>query len=189
MLLNTEKNYGFVSRCFHWVTAIVVICLIFVGLYMHDVTNYLVRKQLYIAHKSFGFLVLLIILPRFIWRLINPVPKLESVIPSYQKFISKLVHWLFYLFLFIMPLSGLTMTFFSGRKLNLFGVYVLDIGISKNVGIARLGHDVHGVLGYTLAFMVGLHIMAALYHHFILRDNVLVRMWSAWPFRKNERSK
>lgn len=159
MLLDVENNYDYIPGYFHWFNVLIVIS----GFYMHYVADCSVIKQLY--------------------GLVNTIPALEFVSTNYREFISKIVHWIFYFFLFIMPLSGLTVTFFSGRKFNLSDMGITDTGLSKNACVGRLVYDI----AYTIVSMVSLHIIAVCYHHFILRNNVLVRTCPLWSFRKKEK--
>ncbi len=159
MLLYAENNYGCIPGYFHWFDVLILIS----GFYMHYIADCFVIKQL--------------------CGLVNTITALEFVTTTYHKLRSKIVHWIFYFFLFIMPLSGFTVTFFSGRKIYLFDMDITNTCLSKNIFVGKLVY----VIAYTLVYMASLHIIVVCYHHFILRDNVVVRMCALWSFRKKEK--
>ena len=84
-----------------------------------------------------------------------------------------------------MPVSGLSMTFFSGRNLNIFNVYKIDPGFKKNWNIVRLAHDYHEGIAITIISLIIIHTIAACWHQFAQKTNVLYRMWPLWPIKKN----
>lgn len=184
MLRNSRKSYGSVTILFHWLTAVLVISMIFAGFIMHDLKDYELRRTIYMLHKSFGSMILLLVLIRLIWRIINKLPELEEIIPRYQKIIGRTVHRIFYVILFAMPISGLSMTFFAGRSLNLFGLYTIDLKLKRNWSLFKLAHDYHAKIAYTLIFLISIHTLAAFWHHTIQKTNVLTRIWPYWPLRK-----
>ena len=187
MLTNTASSYGTVARLFHWLSAILIIGMIVLGFYMHDVRDPVLRSKLYMIHKSFGSISLAILVCRLSWRLLNVQPKLEGIISKFQQVLGRLVHRIFYLLLFVMPISGLSMTFFSGRKLNIFNIYTINPGFQKNWNIVRLAHDYHEGVAITIISLIILHTSAAFLHQFVQKTNVLYRMWPLWPIRKNNR--
>ncbi len=167
-------RYSTVAIWFHWTIAVLVILNIAVGL-LHDPIPAL--GAFMGAHKAIGMTVLVLTLGRIIWRITHPAPPLPAEVPAAHKGLAHATHFAFYALLLAMPLTGWMMV--SGtetrRPFNWFGLFDLPyLPVSKAAG--GFGHSAHGVLGWLMLALVVLHIAAALRHHLILRDAVLVRM-------------
>jgi cytochrome b561 len=80
--------------------------------------------------------------------------------------------------MFIVPIIGVVTFLYHGRVFH-FGLFDLDFGVKKNRAVFEPTEDIHGYLAYALFALAGLHALAALWHHLMLRDRVLVRMWPA----------
>ena len=89
---------------------------------------------------------------------------------------SSPVHLLLYALLLITPLLGVVTFVYHGRIFDL-GVFQIDPGIKKDRNIFHPTEDIHAYLAYALFALASLHAAAALWHHFYLRDGVLLRMW------------
>jgi cytochrome b561 len=86
------------------------------------------------------------------------------------------VHLLLYALMFLIPIIGIVTFIWHGRAFN-FGLFRVDFGIRSNRAIFHPTEDVHGYLAYALLALVGIHVLAALWHQFIRRDGVMLRMW------------
>jgi cytochrome b561 len=186
LLVNTDKAYGSVAIFFHWLSALIVIALIIVGYIMQDISGP-IRSNLYMYHKSFGSLILLVAVCRYLWRLINIVPKLPNVISKMVQNLAHTVHLFFYSLLILMPVSGLCMTFFSGRTLNLFNIYKIKLDIAKDYSVVSFSHDSHEILSYLFIGLIIIHSSAALWHQFGQKINILARMLPLKHFNKKDR--
>lgn len=171
---NTYQSYGSVSKFFHWTIFILVFLMIGYGF----ILGYLPKpwKPLaYNIHKITGITILILMLLRLGWALINPKPKLPSVTPLWQIASERLMHFGFYVVLIAMPLAGWVMASAAGKPPKLLG-YALSLPISQSKTLAKQAGIIHSWLAYLIIFMVCLHILAALKHHFINKDNILRRM-------------
>jgi len=176
MLRNTTIKYGSVTKWFHWGMAILIIALLIIGLVMTDMDNSLLKGQFYGLHKATGFLVFFLAIARLIWRWINPVPKLDRGIPFIIKLIATNNIRLLYVMIILYPLSGIMMTLFGGHTLNFYGLFEI-FPFEKNIALAQQAHFFHtAVFLYLLIASLTAHVMGAIYHHFIRRDNTLQRM-------------
>lgn len=172
---NTLKRYGWVSILLHWTMAIIILGLIAIGLYMTRIPLSSLKLKLYMYHKEFGMLVLLLALIRLIWRLINKTPQLLSL-PMWERFIARFVHWAFYAFMFILPLSGWLLSSAAGLPPVFFNLFIFPNLIEANEEVRLLITPFHKWFAYTLSVILGLHIAASLKHHFINKDDILRRM-------------
>lgn len=173
-----DAKYPLQMRIMHWLLAVLVLCLLGVGLYMAGLPrDDTMRPTLYALHKSFGVTVLLLATLRLCFRLRFRlrIPPLPAAIPAIEAKLASLGHLGFYGLMFLMPLSGFLMTNFFGFTVNLFG-----IGLPKLVGPDRdLGHklaDVHEYAAYLLIGLIILHVAGVVKHRLVEKINLLDRM-------------
>ncbi|MFO1259406.1 MAG: cytochrome b [Gammaproteobacteria bacterium] len=177
--INTDERYGLVSFLLHWIVAIIIIGLIIVGLYMTRIPISSLKLKLYGWHKQFGLLILALLFLRIAWRLSNVTPRLPATLPAWQKLAARSVHFVFYLFMFFMPITGWLVTSAAGLPVSFFGWFVLPSLVEPDESNRLLYAEIHQWLAYGLILTLGAHIGAALKHHFINKDNILRRM--LWP--------
>jgi cytochrome b561 len=180
VLRNTPDRFGLVARAFHWLTLLLLIGSFTLGLSMVNMPLSPRKLEFYSWHKWVGVTVLLLVILRLAWRLANPVPVQPATVPAWQRRAAAVSHAALYTVLIVMPVTGWIMS----SALNLPVVYLGLIHIPSPFGVDRaLGEAmklVHFGLALTLLVLVMIHVLAALYHHFVLRDNVLRRMLP-WP--------
>lgn len=182
-LRNTLQAYGSVAKGFHWIVALGVIGLLGMGLYMTRLDPSPAMFQIYALHKSIGITILALAVLRVLWRFSNPHPQsLPNHLP-WEKALSRVIHFLLYVSLFVMPLSGWIMSSAKGFSVSVFGWFTLPDFVKPNDALAGLAADIHEIAAYTLIVMVGLHFAGALKHHVIDRDSTLRRML---PFAARE---
>ena len=192
MSRTAEQRYGDVAVLFHWLIAFFIIGMLLVGKYM---THFLdendpVRFQLTQWHKSFGLTVLFLSVLRLIWRFTHRPPAELASIPSWQQRIAGWVHLLLYGLMFALPITGWIMS--SASPLNvdtvLFNVITIPHippfpDLPNKADIAASFHEYHELAGNLLILLLLAHIGAALKHHLIDKDSVLVRMLPDWTSR------
>ena len=123
-----------------------------------------------------GFIILAVAIVRLVFRLVRGVPEPEAGIPGWQETSSQIVHWLLYALLLIVPLLGWINASWRGMPVALFGYELPQLIATRAPGWQWTG-DIHGLLAnYVMLALVGLHVLAALYHHFVMGDGVLRRM-------------
>ncbi len=175
MLRNTENSYGFIAKLLHWIIALMILGLLMVGFIMESMEPSEQKWQLYGYHKATGFTIFILVTIRIVWRLINIEVLLPQDLPHWQVIVSKITHYLLYLFMFLMPFSGIMMSRLGGHNINVFDLFTIPAA-AKNPELAGIFHKTHGLAAYGILAFILLHIGAALYHHFIRKDNVLMRM-------------
>ncbi|MFK7968680.1 MAG: cytochrome b [Rickettsiaceae bacterium] len=176
MLKNTSSSYGLVSKLFHWFMSLIIISLLIVGFTMTSMESSDNKWELYFMHKATGVVVLSLVILRLLWRLINIQLDLPADLPSWQKLASRVTHYLLYIFMFLMPVSGVLMSILGGHEVNVFGLFTVPAATEKNTSLAHFFHDLHGISAFAFAGLIVLHISAGLYHHFIRKDSILKRM-------------
>lgn len=171
-----ERGYTLPARLFHWLTAIIAIGLIPAGIYMADASPGPTTDLVYNLHRSFGFVLLPIVLLRLVYRMIAPPPELPPDIPPLQQFAAHATHWALYALLIIQPIIGWIATSAYRAPVTIFWLFELPPIWAENRAFSERLFFVHGALGFAIAALALAHIGAALYHHFIRKDDVLLRM-------------
>ena len=102
---NSADSYGFVNKHFHWIMAVIIIFNFILALILDDFPKGPMRSFLFSIHKSTGILVIILLIPRLLWRLLNTVPDSLGNIKTLNK-LSKCVHYFFYFILLVVVFSG-----------------------------------------------------------------------------------
>lgn len=174
---NSANRYGMVAITLHWLMAILVIGLIILGLYMVRLPVSLQKLRFFGWHKEYGLLVLMLVSLRLGWRLGNVVPVLPAYISLLQKLAAHAAHYILYILMFAMPLSGWMMSSAAGLPVSFFGLFVMPGLVAADDNLFKLLVVVHEWLGYALIAVVCAHAAAALQHHFYYKDDILRRMF------------
>jgi len=171
-----EQGYTLTARVLHWVTAVIVIGMIPAGIYMINAQPGPAQDLLFHLHRSFGVLLLPIMIIRLVYRLAHPPPPLPDVVPAIQRSVAHIVHWVLYALLIVQPIVGWVATSAYPAPLPFFGLLEMPSIWSKNTALAEKLFMVHRIIGITIAVLAAGHAAAALQHHFIRKDRVLMRM-------------
>ena len=173
---NSADRWGSVSIAVHWLSFLLIVGMGTVGLIMTDLPTGPLKIQIYALHKSVGLTVFALTLLRMLWRLVAGVPTPVPGSPRWQDRIATLTHGALYALLLAIPLSGWLFNSAAGFPLKWFGLFSLPKLGGFNPPLKEFARDLHETLFYVLAVLVLVHAAAALYHHYRLRDRVLVRM-------------
>jgi cytochrome b561 len=169
-------GYSLTARILHWIVAVLVLLMVPVGLVIANEWGGPAQEFLYSLHKSIGATLLLLVIIRLLYRLAHPAPPLPHDIPAVQQFVAHMSHWALYTLLLVQPLVGYIMTSAYPAPVPFFGLFNLppiwweDRALSERLSV------VHLYMGLALAAIATIHICAALYHHFVRKDRVLMRM-------------
>lgn len=187
LIKDTTDGYGLISRLFHWLMALVIVVLFVLGWWMVGLDYY---SPYYNSapdfHRSAGILLLIALVARIGWRLMNVKPGDAELTPLERK-ASTLVHIGFYPLLIALLLSGYFISTPDGRPIDVFGLFSVPSFVQQK-GLADTAGLVHRVLAYTVMAVALVHTIAALKHHFIDKSSTLTRMWSGPPTSKPDRS-
>ena len=176
-LKNTPDRWGSVSKSLHWLIALLILALGIVGLLMGELPKTPKYFWVYTAHKSIGITVLVLVVLRLLWRLYAGAPRPVPGTPGWQERIAGATHWLLYVMMFAIPLSGWLYDSASGlRPFKLFGLLEMPKLVAPDERAAQLSHAFHEWGFWALILVVLAHAGAALYHHLQQRDATLVRM-------------
>lgn len=172
-----ERAYSGLAKTFHWVTALTVVGLFFLGLWMVDLTYYDAwYRTAPDLHRSIGLALALVTLLRLLYRFALPHPGALAVHPRWVTTTARMVHVLIYILLFVMFISGYLITTAKGDPIVFFGLFEIPSVISGVDNLEDIAGEVHEIAAFTLIGVAALHTLAALKHHFIDRDDTLRRM-------------
>ena len=173
--LASVERYESPAIAFHWITVVLVVTVGILGL-LHDSWPKKTQAFWINIHALVGLLLWVMIMTRFWWRRRHTPPPLPATVGTLARRLSSAVHGLLYLLMFVIPIIGIVTFIWHGRVFN-FGLFQVDFGVPSNRAIFHPTEDIHGYLAYTLFTLAGIHILVALWHHFIRHDGVLGRMW------------
>ncbi|MHC1480257.1 cytochrome b [Frateuria aurantia] len=174
-VLSNTQRWGAVARIFHWVMALAIIVNGVWGLLMVAMAPSMSKIQVFALHKSIGLTVLALGLLRLAWRLFDHHPAAEPA-PRWQQLAATLTHAGLYGLILAIPLSGWWFNSASGYPLQWFKRFNLPALGARNTDLAATAKNVHEYLFWLLVLVLVLHVGAALKHHYLDRDNTLLRM-------------
>jgi cytochrome b561 len=175
-----SERYGAVAQAFHWVTAVLVVAAFTLGPGGSEERVYAAARdadrQL---HETLGLCVFVLVLLRLLWRMRDTRPDPPAV-PRWMGVGSRLVQAALYLLLLAVPLTAITGAWLEGHDLTLVAGARIAPLLAKSHGVGESLAEIHGWLGDVILWVAGLHAVAALYHHFMRKDGVLVSMLPRW---------
>lgn len=134
-----------------------------------------IRTTLILLHKSIGMGILALVICRVFVKWITAAPAIiPPLSPSIQT-CKMLGHLALYIVMLLMPLTGYLMSVASGKTVGFFGIALPRL-IEENEAFSHTMYNTHVWVSQLIYFLVGLHILLALWHHFFRRDNTLIRM-------------
>jgi cytochrome b561 len=184
------SHYGAISQAFHWATAVLVLVAFIYGPGGSEQHVYAASRdadrQL---HETLGLTVLVLSAARIVWRLAAARPDPPDV-ARWMGIASRSVQVLLYVLLFAVPLTAIAGAWLEGHPLTLLG----GIRIAPMTGASHATGEsiaeIHGLLGDAILWVAGLHAAAALFHHYVLKDGVLLSMLPRrWSMRQQHRQR
>jgi cytochrome b561 len=175
MSQNASQRYGLIMRLLHWLIALTIITQIIIAIAMENITGPIVR-DLYFVHKSLGLTLLSLGTLFVAWRVFNKSPALSNPIPIWQRYAANIVHFLLYCLILIMPLSGWLMSSAAGYPPSFWGWFTVAAPLEQSQTVADFFGSVHEVCAWIMSALIIIHILAALKHALINKDDVLKQM-------------
>lgn len=178
---NTENHYGKVSMAFHWLMLILLIAVFasieLRGMYPKGSEP---REAIKALHFMLGLLVFIMVWIRIALRFKQVIPKVSPVLPAKQVLSAKAMHIALYVLMIILPILGWLTVTSAGKELLFFGIEVPSI-MATDKDLSHQFEDIHKTIGEIGYYLIGIHALAALFHHYVQKDNTLTRML---PFKK-----
>lgn len=172
------NRYSAAQRNLHWLFLVLLILayvtIEFRGEFERGTPGRVFMVQ---SHFWIGISIFALFIPRLLLRFKCGVPLIEPALPSWQAMLGKVVHVAIYVFLFAQPLLGIATAWTDGKAIMIpFTGIELPALLAANKDLAHQLEDIHKLLADIFYYLVGFHVLAALYHHFIRKDDTLKRM-------------
>lgn len=179
-LANTTSRYGLIAQFLHW-SVVIGIILQYIWAWRIDNADS-IREQfnLVTMHKSIGMTVLGLVLLRLLWRAFNKPPPYPSSMRTWEINAANFTHALLYLLILLMPLTGWMYTSAAGYGAEFFGLINIPDFVPTSERLEEFMHEAHEMIAYAIPVVVAVHVLAALRHHFVFKDDVLKRMIPGW---------
>lgn len=171
-------RYAPLVRRLHWLMAVMIgLSYLLIeqrGLFARGTPG---RNFMMQSHYWIGLAIFALVWLRLVQRRGLAAPGVTPALPAWQSALSKLLHVALYAFFIVMPLLGLATAWLDGKMLYLpFTQIMVPPLLAENEALAHTVEDLHKLVGNIFYWVIGLHIAAALYHHFVRRDDTLKRM-------------
>jgi cytochrome b561 len=177
MLRNTTRAWGSLSRALHWILGLAIIGMLAYGWWFNHLAPRPVRFFHRSIHADVGYIILLLMAARLIWRAVNPVPARPAGARPWERALALANHWALYIVTMVVALLGWA---HSGAHkpdyADFFGLFRMPQFTSTDKAMADLYEDLHIYAAYVLIALVVIHILAAIYHVTAKDDDVMARM-------------
>ena len=173
-----KPRYAPSRRALHWgIAVLMVLAYVFILGRENFERGSEARLAMVQAHFWIGLAILALMLPRLLLAFSRPAPAVSPPLPTWQAVPAKALHLLLYAMLIAQPLLGLFTAWTDGKEIFIpFTSVALPALMAESESLAHQFEDIHKLVGDAFYWVVGLHVLAALYHHFLRRDDTLRRM-------------
>jgi cytochrome b561 len=171
--ITAPERYDGGAIAFHWTVAALIVFLGGLGLLFDHIPRE--SRPFWInVHGRVGLIYLAAVIARLAWRAGHRPPALPADIGEFSRRASSAAH-LLYVLMLVIPAAGIVAYVWHGRSFD-YGLFQLNFGVPSNKAIFHPAEEIHQLLAYSLFAVVGLHVTAALWHQYVRRDGMLLRM-------------
>lgn len=174
VLLPATTRYTLTAQALHWLTVALILAILPVAWVMVSLPKGPSQSWMLVVHRSLGVTILAVVAARLIWRARNPPPPLPGGTSRVMELVGRLTHWLLYALLLLMPVSGYLQSA-SGKPVSYFGLFNLP-ALPENKGLDDAAKTLHLVGQWGVYALIGLHVLATVWHVAVRRDGLLSRM-------------
>jgi|SRR5690554_288129 len=177
MLKDSRDGFGAITIAVHWISAIAIVFMFGLGIYMVDLGYYDPWYHKGPAlHVSIGLLLLLLTLVRLVWRLVNRTPQPVAGLKKWQRYSATAMIFVLYALLLTLFISGYLINSAEGKRPELFGWISFPVLLQISPAQVDIAGLLHKVSAWLVIILASVHGLAALAHHFVFRDRTLIRM-------------
>lgn len=173
---NMNNVYTPVAKGLHWLMALLIFGLLALGMYMQNLPLSPQKLEIYSWHKWFGVTVFLMVWFRLAWRVTHRPPAFPETMSRRLQWLAHAGHAALYILMIAIPLTGWLMSSAKGFQTVWFGVLPIPDLVSRDRALGDLLQQVHKLLNIALMLTLAGHVVAALWHHFVLKDDTLRRI-------------
>ncbi len=169
-----SPRYTFTAQTLHWLTVLLILAVLPFAWVVVSMSPGPERSWLFVIHRSLGITIFAFVVIRLVWRAMNPPPPLPGGTSRAMELVGRLTHWLLYLLLLLMPVSGYLQSA-SGKPVSYFGLFDLP-ALPENKSLDDFAKTVHLLGQWGVYALVALHVLATAWHVAVRRDGLLNRM-------------
>ncbi len=176
MSTSSVRVYSPTAKALHWTVVALIVVQFATAFLMPDIGPRTPPSTVIDLHFSFGVVILAVMAIRFVHGLLYPVPLEASAARPWERLLAMTTHRLIYLILLVSPVLGWASASAHRLAVSLFGIVELPAIAAPRAHWALVAGDIHMLAMWALLVLVGLHVAAALYHHFMRNEDTLKRM-------------
>lgn len=173
-----SARYTPLAKALHWLVAVLIIVQYTTAFLLPHIGRKTAPNEIISLHFSMGVLIMLVMIVRLGRRVLHPVALEVSDAAPWERLLAKAMHWLIYLMLIVSPVLGWASASAHSLAVSFFGLPLPALA-TPGTRWANQAGDIHGTAMWVLLWLIGLHILAAFYHHLLRRDGTLLRMTPA----------
>lgn len=173
---NTSTDWGAIAKALHWLIAIGIFVLLWLGLEQADMERGPEKTAVRATHASWALMVFVLMTVRVFWRFASKTPAHPDGMPAWQAISATVVHWGLYIAVFVQLSAGAMTTATGGNGLPFFGLFSIPLPVAEDRDAHHFWEEIHEFTWKPLAALIVLHVLGALYNHFIKKNDVLRRM-------------
>ena len=170
------ESYDRVLKAIHWSTLLLIAAAYIAIWGSYAVATKEQEAFLTQLHRSLGVTVFVLTLFRLGWRWHARIPSLPADLPAIQKMAARVAEYVLYALLLAQPVLGILNVNARGRRVDFFFLGELPPIVGPDKVLAKQAIAAHQIVAYALLALIALHAAAALFHHFVRRDDVLKAM-------------
>lgn len=175
-IANTPRRWGAPSQLLHWLVVWLIVGQFVLADEAEELPLGLAKLAVLATHKSVGISIWVLAMVRLLWRLKSPGPQLPASMSRLQRALAHGSHHAMYALLFLTPLVGWAMSSAKNYTVSWFNLIELPNLVAPNEPLFMVLRETHEWLASSLGVLASIHASAALWHHFVKRDDVLKRM-------------
>ena len=175
-LKNTSMEFGALAKVLHWLVAVGIFALVYLGLEQAGMERGAEKSEIRFIHGSIALAVFALMTVRIVWRFVNEVPGHPDGMPAWQRLSASVVHWGLYAAIFLQLTSGGMTVATGGRALPFFGLFSIPLPVTENRDNHEFWEEIHEFAWRIVAVLVAVHVVGAIYNHFIAKNDVVRRM-------------
>ena len=173
---STTAEFGSLAKGLHWLVAIGLFMLLYLGLEQAGMERGDEKSKIRFIHASIAMGVFALMTIRIIWRVISEVPAHPDGTAAWQRFSATLVHWGLYAAVFAQLVSGGMTVATGGKALPFFGIFSIPLPVRENEDKHHFWEEIHEFAWKIVAVLIAIHVLGAVYNHFIAKNDVVRRM-------------
>lgn len=181
MQTGSTQDYSETTKILHWLIALLIIGLIWLGWYLADLSYFDKGYNLTLSiHKSLGMFALALAGAKILWAFFRPAPAFVDTIKPWDRVAAQTTHLVLYFMIVIIPITGYAVSTSAGSPVSFFDLFDIPAVLPESDGLRNLAIELHYYLSYGTAILVAIHVLGALKHQFIDQDGTLSRiLWSS----------